>query len=457
MKKERTIYCCTECGHKEPKWLGQCRECSQWNTFRETQTYEQESLRFNFQRKEVVKASPLKDLVISEVPRLKTSINEFDRLLGGGIVKGSFTLVGGDPGIGKSTLLLQAAAAIANQGATVLYISAEESLEQTYLRAQRLGIKGDINLLVLSETNFSSIKKNIEEINPDIVIVDSIQIIYKNDIPSAPGSFVQVREVATEFMHLAKGRGISIFLIGHVTKTGEIAGPKVLEHLVDTVLYFEGEKQQNFRLLRVVKNRFGATDEVAVFQMTGYGLAEVGNPSQFFLEERTRECTGTVVVATLEGSRTFLVEVQALVTDTIFSTPSRRASGIDQNRLALLLAVLEKRVGYPLHSRDVFVSLAGGIKITECAIDLGVLLAIISSYSNKVIPSNVVAIGEVGLSGEIRGIPRIEARLKEAIHLGFKKFFIPKRNNEAILKEFSSKIDIVPIEVVEEAIDALFV
>jgi len=457
MRKERTIYSCTTCGHKEPRWVGQCRECANWNTFLESAAEDREPPRFNFQRKEVAKALPLKDLVISESPRIKTNLSEFDRLLGGGIVKGSFTLVGGDPGIGKSTLLLQAASAAAKQGVVVLYISAEESLEQTFLRAQRLGVTGNDNLLVLSETNFSAIKKNIEEIDPDIVIVDSIQIIYKNDIPSAPGSFVQVREVATEFMHLAKGRGISIFLIGHVTKTGEIAGPKMLEHLVDTVLYFEGEKQQNFRLLRVVKNRFGSTDEVAVFQMTGGGLVEVCNPSQFFLEERTKESTGSVIVATLEGSRTFLVEVQALVTDTVFATPSRRASGIDQNRLALLLAVLEKRVGYPLHSRDVFVSLAGGIRIAECAIDLGVILAIISSYSNRIIPSNVVAIGEVGLSGEIRGIPRIEGRLKEAIHLGFKKFFIPKRNSEAIMKEFSSKIQIIPLEVVEEAIDALFV
>lgn len=454
MKKEKSVYCCNDCGHREPKWVGQCRLCGNWNTFQKV-IEDRTPARFAFQKKEIAKALPLKDFVLTDMHRIKTHMAEFDRLLGGGIVKGSFTLVGGDPGIGKSTLLLQAAAEIAKQGLVVLYVSAEESVEQTYLRAKRLGIQ-EANLLVLSETSFSAVKNNIDEINPDVVIVDSIQIIYKNDIPSAPGSFVQVREVAVEFMHLAKGRGISIFLIGHVTKTGEIAGPKVLEHLVDTVLYFEGEKQQNFRMLRVVKNRFGSTDEVAVFQMTGGGLSEVQNPSQFFLEERMRETTGSVVVATLEGTRSFLVEVQALVTDTVFSTPSRRASGIDQNRLALLLAVLEKRLGYPLHSRDVFVSLAGGIKIVECAIDLGVVLAIISSYSNKIIPSDIVALGEVGLSGEIRGIPRIENRMKEAIHLGFKRFFIPKRNCEA-LKEYKDKVELIPLEVVEEAIDALII
>lgn len=414
----------------------------------------QETVRFSFQNKENNRALPLKNHQAAPVTRYHTNLPELDRLLGGGLVKGSLTLIGGDPGIGKSTLLLQAANQFAKQSITTLYVSGEESFDQTYLRATRLGIENE-KLFVLAETNFSQIKKSIEEIKPAIVIIDSIQILYKNDIPSAPGSFVQVRDLATEFMHLAKGRGISILLIGHVTKSGEIAGPKVLEHLVDTVLYFEGEKQQNFRLLRVVKNRFGSTDEVAVFQMTLHGLVEVHNPSQFFLEERSLEKSGSIIVATLEGTRTFLVEVQALVTDTIFATPSRRASGIDTTRLALLLAVMEKRAGFMLHNRDVFVSLAGGIRVQETAIDLGVLLAILSSFTNKIIPADMVAIGEVGLAGEIRSVPRIEGRLKEAIHLGFKRFFVPKKNIETLSADLTNKVQLIPIQGVEEAIGAL--
>lgn len=455
MRKDKKVWYCRECGHKESKWVGQCSTCSQWNSFDEAAEEIQEEQRFTFQKREGGnRALPLKNHTYTESVRYPTTLPEFDRLLGGGLVKGSLTLVGGDPGIGKSTLLLQAAHLLAKQGITTLYVSGEESFDQTYLRAQRLGVDSE-RLFVLAETNFSVIKKNIEEVKPSVVIVDSIQIVYKNDIPAAPGSIVQVRELAMEFMHLAKGRDISILLIGHVTKAGEIAGPKVLEHLVDTVLYFEGEKQQNFRLLKVVKNRFGSTDEVAVFQMTQSGLLEVNNPSQFFLEERSKEKSGSIIVATLEGSRSFLVEVQALVTDTIFSTPSRRASGIDSTRLALLLAVLEKRAGFMLHNRDVFVSLAGGIRVNETAIDLGVLLAVLSSYTNKVVPSDMVAVGEVGLAGEIRSVPRLEGRLKEAIHLGFKRFFVPKKNIESISPEISSKVQLHPIQGVEEAIGVL--
>jgi len=383
-----------------------------------------------------------------------TNIAEFDRLIGGGIIPGSLALVGGDPGIGKSTLLLQISNTIAMQGMTVLYVCGEESVAQTSMRAQRLGIDTD-NLLLLSETNFSRIKHHIETIKPDVIIVDSIQIIYKSEIPSAPGSVTQVRETAMEFMHISKGYGIATFLIGHVTKSGEIAGPRILEHIVDTVLYFEGDKQHNYRLMRVVKNRFGPTDEIAVFQMTNQGLSEVTNPSEIFLEERRKETTGSVIIPTIEGSRPILVEVQALVTNTVYSTPSRRCAGLDQNRLALLLAVLEKRVGFKLHNRDVFVSIAGGIRILEPAIDLGILLAIASSFCNKVVNAETVVIGEVGLGGEIRSVPRIATRIKESINMGFKQCLIPSRNTEGITEDTKQLIAISDVDTVEKAISMI--
>jgi DNA repair protein RadA/Sms len=307
----------------------------------------------------------------------------------------------------------------------------------------------------LCETNFPLIKAQIDQINPDVLIIDSIQIVYKSELTSAPGSVSQVRETATEFMHLAKGRNLATFLIGHVTKSGEIAGPRVLEHLVDTVLYFEGDKQHHYRMIRVVKNRFGPTDEIAVFQMKEMGLIEVPNPSEIFLEERRKEVIGSVIIPTIEGSRSFLVEVQALVTDTVFSTPSRRCTGLDQNRLALLLAVLEKRMGYQLHSCDVFVSVAGGLRIVEPAIDLGVLLAAASSLRNCIIDPETIVVGEVGLGGEIRSVSRIESRLKEAIHMGFKRCFIPKRNLNGIPESMRKQIEIHGVEIVEEAVDGV--
>jgi DNA repair protein RadA/Sms len=348
--------------------------------------------------------------------------------------------------------MLQVSNALAKQGLIVLYVCGEESVEQTSMRAHRLGIDSD-NLLLLSETNFSLIKAQIDNINPNILIVDSIQIVYKSEITSAPGSVSQVRETATEFMHIAKGRGIATFLIGHVTKSGEIAGPRVLEHLVDAVLYFEGDKQHNYRMIRVVKNRFGPTDEIAVFQMQSQGLTEVPNPSQIFLEERMKGVIGSVVIPTIEGTRPILIEAQALVTDTVFSTPSRRCTGLDQNRLALLLAVLEKRLGYRLHTCDVFVSLAGGMRILEPGIDLGVLLAVASSMRNRMIDSETAIVGEVGLGGEIRSVTRVESRIKEAINMGFRCCLVPKRNLKGIADELKKKIKIIGIEVVEEAVD----
>lgn len=456
MAKQKNVWYCSDCGQKQLKWVGQCPSCNQWNTYQEE--VEMSSLPRRFEAQAGTHASrpiKLKEINLQATPRILTHIHECDRLFGGGIVPGSLTLVGGDPGIGKSTLLLQLSDALAKQGLIVLYVCGEESVEQTSLRAHRLNIQTD-NLLLLCETNFSIIKSHIDQINPAIVIVDSIQIVYKSEITSAPGSVSQVRETTTEFMHLAKGRGIAIFLIGHVTKSGEIAGPRVLEHLVDTVLYFEGDKQHHYRMIRVVKNRFGPTDEIAVFQMKQIGLVEVPNPSEIFLEERCKEMVGSVIIPTLEGSRPILVEVQALVTETVFSTPSRRCTGLDHNRLALLLAVLEKRMGYHLHRCDVFVSVAGGLRILEPAIDLGVLLATASSMQNRLLDPDTTVVGEVGLGGEIRSVSRIESRLKEAIHMGFQRCIIPKRNLKGIAEELRKKIKIHGVEFVEEAVNAVF-
>jgi DNA repair protein RadA/Sms len=455
MGKTKTVWYCSECGHKQAKWAGQCPVCNLWNTINEE--IEMASLPKRFESQSSTSSRPvrLNEINLKATPRIITQMGECDRLFGGGIVPGSLTLVGGDPGIGKSTLLLQFSYALAKQGLLVLYVCGEESVEQTSLRAQRLGIVTD-NLLLLCETNFTLIKNHIDQINPNILIVDSIQIVYKSEISSAPGSVTQVRETTTEFMHIAKGKGIATFLIGHVTKTGEIAGPRVLEHLVDTVLYFEGDKQHHYRMIRVVKNRFGPTDEIAVFQMKQSGLVEVPNPSEIFLEERRKEVIGSVIIPTLEGTRPILVEVQALVTDTVFSTPSRRCTGLDQNRLALLLAVLEKRMGFQMHKCDVFVSVAGGLKISEPAIDLGILLASASSMYNRILDPETTIVGEVGLGGEVRSVPRIESRLKEAIHMGFQSCIIPKRNLKGISEEISSKIKILGVEFVEEAIHAVF-
>lgn len=455
MAKAKTVWYCSECGHKQVKWAGQCPACTQWNTLQEE--VEVDALPPRFAAQSVHSSSRpvrLKEINLLETPRILTKMGECDRLIGGGIVPGSFTLVGGDPGIGKSTLLLQLSHALAQQGLLVLYVCGEESVQQTSMRAQRLGIQTD-NLLLLCETNFALIKNHIDQINPNVLIVDSIQIVYKSEISSAPGSVTQVRETATEFMHIAKGKNIATFLIGHVTKTGEIAGPRVLEHLVDTVLYFEGDKQNHYRMIRVVKNRFGPTDEIAVFQMNHNGLKEVPNPSEIFLEERRKEVIGSVIVPTLEGSRPILIEIQALVTDTVFSTPSRRSTGLDQNRLALLLAVLEKRMGYQLHKCDVFVAVAGGLKIIEPAIDLGIIVATASSLFNRILDPETIVIGEVGLGGEIRSVSRVESRLKEGIQMGFKKCVIPKRNIKGISEEIRSKIEITGVEFVEEAVRAL--
>ncbi len=453
MSKQKQIWSCKECGHKQLKWAGNCSVCQKWNTFAEEIEFEEKPRRFEALRKEIAQPRRLSEIDGAQFQRFSTQMPELDRLLGGGIVAGSLTLIGGDPGIGKSTLLLQVAEKLAQQGLVVLYICGEESAEQTSLRAARLNISSE-QLYLLSETLFSHIKAHVDRLKPDILIVDSIQILYKSEIPSSPGSVSQVRELATEFMHLSKGLGISTFLIGHVTKSGEIAGPRVLEHIVDTVLEFEGDRQHGYRMLRAMKNRFGPTDDIALFQMGMEGLSEVKNPSILFLQERAKESAGSAIIPTIEGTRAILIEVQALVAASAFATSTRRSTGLDQNRLALLLAVLEKRVGYQLHHCDVFVSVAGGMKIVEPAIDLGILMAIASSFCNKPIDPEMVILGEVGLGGEVRSVPRIESRIKEAIHMGFRQCLLPKRNLRGLSQELFQKISLHGIDMVDEAIHA---
>lgn len=428
--------------------------CQKWNTFSQEIEIDDKYKRFEPSSKPTAQPVRVREVADGELHRISTGMAECDRLLGGGIVSGSLTLVAGDPGIGKSTLMLQMAQGIAARQLTVLYVCGEESVEQTSMRARRLNVDND-RLYLLSETVFSHIKAHVETLKPDVMIVDSIQILYKSELPSSPGSVSQVRELATEFMHLAKGLGIATFLIGHVTKSGEIAGPRVLEHLVDTVLEFEGDRQHGYRLLRAIKNRFGPTDDIALFQMMGQGLSEVSNPSILFLEERMKEVAGSVIVPTIEGTRALLIEIQALVASSAFPTSSRKSTGLDQNRLALLLAVLEKRMGYPLHHSDVFVSIAGGLKIIEPAIDLGVLIAMASSFCNRPIDAETVVIGEVGLSGEVRRVPRIENRIKEAIHMGFSRCIIPQRNLKGIGEGLAQKITLVGVDMVEDAIHEL--
>ncbi|MCI0381786.1 MAG: DNA repair protein RadA [Chlamydiae bacterium] len=454
MGKQKLLWCCKECGHTQIKWTGSCSACQKWNTFIQEVEFDEKADRFFSLKQEISKAFRITEVKPGNFSRIFTGIAEFDRLLGGGLVIGSLSLIGGDPGIGKSTLMLHISENLSKQGLTVLYVCGEESVEQTFLRAQRIGAKSE-KLYLLSETLFSRIKQHVEEIKPDILIVDSIQILYKEEIPSSPGSVTQVREIAMELMHLSKQWNISTFMIGHVTKSGEIAGPKVLEHIVDTVLDFEGDRQHGFRILRAVKNRFGPTDEIAIFQMNATGLSEVENPSLLFLQERMQDSAGSAIIPTIEGSRALLIEVQALVAKSTFSTSSRRSSGLDQNRLALLLAVLEKRMGYMLYNADVFVSIAGGLKIFEPAIDLGILLAISSSFCNRCIDAKTVLIGEVGLGGEVRSVPRIESRIKEAINMGFQTCLLPKRNLAGLSKELCKKIDLQGIDFVEDAVHLL--
>lgn len=452
--KTKIVYRCQECGYVSIKWLGKCPDCSGWNTFLE----EKEAPEIGQGARRILQFSSeiltLDGISMETEGRCPIGINEFDRMLGGGIVPGSIILIGGPPGIGKSTLLLQAAAKIVSSRNT-LYISGEESLQQIKLRALRLGIDSVKikNLYFLSETNLENILEAVNKINPQFLIIDSIQTMYRSDFPSAPGTVTQVRECAAELVNLAKTRGLSVFLLGHVTKEGAIAGPRILEHLVDTVLYFEPEKQYTYRILRAYKNRFGPTNEIGIFEMKTDGLYEVPNPSNIFLEERAMLTPGTVVTAVLEGTRPLLLEVQALVSKANFSLPRRMVQGLDYNRVMMLIAILEKRFNYPLGNQDIFVNIVGGIKVKETAVDLSVALSIASALLNFVFPADTVIMGEVGLTGEVRSIGQIDLRIREAEKLGFKRCFIPEYNSRNLKEKF--KLETIGISRVEEAIKYL--
>lgn len=448
--KAKTIFVCNECGYESAKWMGKCPACNSWNTFFE----EKISTKVESGKKEKIiqeVPKPLNSFVGQDAQRTSTGYAELDRVLGGGLVKGSLVLVGGEPGIGKSTLILQLCDKVKGEG-KVLYVSGEESAEQIKLRADRLNIKND-DILFLGETDIDIIDQNIEELNPKLVIIDSMQTMYSEDISSAPGSVSQVREITSRIMKICKSRKITTIIIGHVTKDGNIAGPRVLEHMVDTVLYIEGERYFSYRMIRGVKNRFGSTNEVGMFEMQEKGMVEITNPSSILISEREDNPSGSVVVATVEGTRPLLVELQALVTQSVFGLPRRTANGIDYNRLTLLVAVMEKKAGFMLGNQDVYLNVVGGLKVNEPALDLGIILATASSFKNVSIPKGVIALGEVGLTGEVRTINMMEKRLKEAERLGFKKCIIPE-NNKKLLKE-SYKLDIIGVKNINEAMKAI--
>lgn len=433
--KLKSVFFCTECGYESAKWMGQCPGCKAWNTFSEeivkkasTKNVSSAHLKSSTDDNSIVSVSQVES---KEEERIKTNIEEFDRVLGGGIVWGSLTLIGGDPGIGKSTLLLQACKNLGDDGHSILYISGEESLKQIKLRADRIGSFSD-TVKLYTETDLEKIQSVIESRKPEIVVIDSIQTMYLEEVTSAPGSVSQVREATGILMRIAKDLGVSIFIVGHVTKDGNVAGPKILEHMVDTVLYFEGDRHASYRMLRGVKNRFGSTNEIGVFEMRENGLAEVLNPSEFMLSGRASGVSGSVVSCSMEGTRPLFVEIQALVTETSFGIPRRQSTGIDYNRVNLLIAVLEKRMGLPLGNCDAYVNVAGGIKISEPSVDLGLVIALISGYGNKPVPEDLVAFGEVGLAGEVRFVSQTEARVKEAVKLGFKTIVLPGASKKTI-------------------------
>lgn len=431
-KGKSTIFFCQECGYESPKWMGQCPSCRAWNSLVEEPAAPAPSGKTErgTRRRETAALSSLHEIATSEEERIHTGLLELDRVLGGGIVPGSLILVGGDPGIGKSTLLLQICRTLA-EGRKVIYISGEESLRQIKLRADRLGSFPD-RLLLLCETNLEVIEATIEKEKPAIVMIDSIQTMYKEDISSAPGSVSQVRESTASLMRIAKGMGISVFIVGHVTKEGVVAGPRVLEHMVDTVLYFEGDRYAAYRILRAVKNRFGSTNEIGVFEMRENGLAEVKNPSEYMLNGKPQGASGSVVTCSMEGSRPILLEVQALVCRTNFGMPRRTAAGTDYNRVNLLMAVLEKRAGIHLSDCDAYVNIAGGMKMNEPSLDLGIVMALASSSRDKALDEGTIVFGEVGLSGEIRGVSMAKQRIQEAKKLGFRKCIMPKVSIEGV-------------------------
>lgn len=429
-KAKKTAYFCKECGMESSKWLGQCPGCGAWGSFVEEPVV-RTSTGKAVVHKESRQPSKLSEVEFSEDTRIASGIEELDRVLGGGIVVGSLVLVGGDPGIGKSTLLLQMCQKLVQQGKKVLYVSGEESEKQIKMRAERLGVFQS-DLLVMSETDLDIVAETITRSTPDVVIIDSIQTMYREEIGSAPGSVGQVRETTSTLLRLAKGMSISIFIVGHVTKEGVVAGPRVLEHMVDTVLYFEGDGGASYRFLRGVKNRFGSTNEVGVFEMRGSGLVEVANPSEFMLQGKPEDAPGSVVACSMEGTRPILVEVQGLVCQTNFNYPKRTAAGIDFNRVNLLLAVLEKRLGVRMSDMDAYINVAGGMRLNEPAVDMGIVLAILSSYRNQVIDGRTICFGEIGLVGEVRAVSMAEARVQEAAKLGFERCILPEVNRRQL-------------------------
>jgi DNA repair protein RadA/Sms len=452
LKKPETIFACQNCGHQSRKWLGKCPECGEWNSLVEERVQDPKRTRHSFRAREV-EAIPYSEIESQDDVRITSGVTEFDRVLGGGIVPGTLVLIGGDPGIGKSTLLLQVADSLGSNGRVVLYVSGEESERQIKLRGERLKVAAT-NLYLLPETMLENIFHEVDRLNPGAIVVDSIQTVYSAVIESAPGSVSQVREVANQFLMLAKNRSVPVFLIGHITKDGSIAGPKALEHIVDTVLYFEGERHHNHRIVRATKNRFGAANEVGVFEMTGAGLLPVANPSQMFLQERPENVAGSVVSACMEGTRPLLVEIQALVSGSKYGTGRRMTQGVDQNRVALLIAMLEKRVGLQMLGDDVFVNIAGGLEVDEPAVDLGVVAAIASSFKSMPIDPHTAVFGEIGLTGEVRGTMQAAARAREAQALGFKRIVMPGSNTTGLERLLGLKV--VGVKSVDEALEELF-
>lgn len=450
-KKNSTVFFCQECGHESSKWMGQCPACKKWNTFVEEKVSVTGGSKITPFR-EAAKPVEIGSISMQEEERMHTGIAELDRVLGGGIMPGSLTLVGGDPGIGKSTLLLQMCRLLANAGRQVLYISGEESLKQIKLRAIRIGEFQD-TMFLLCETNLSVVEETIRHTKPEVVIVDSIQTMYQEAVTSTPGSVSQVREATNVFLQLAKGLGISIFIVGHVTKEGTVAGPRVLEHMVDTVLYFEGDRYASYRILRGVKNRFGSTNEIGVFEMRREGLIEVENPSEYMLSGKPIGASGSVVVCSVEGTRPILIEIQALVCRTNFGIPRRQTTGTDFNRVNLLMAVLEKRLGLQIGDFDAYVNIAGGMKINEPAIDLGLILAIVSSFKNRPVDEKMIVFGEVGLSGEVRAVTMAQQRVQEARKLGYETVVLPRVNLEGM--DPVDGIKVIGVGGIGEAIDVI--
>lgn len=454
MAKIKTSYICSECGFESPKWYGKCPSCGEWNTLNEELNSQQTKNSFSNSFSTVNQVLALDDICGENDERIPTKIEEFDRVLGGGIIKGSLVLLSGDPGIGKSTILLQICQNLGSKGQKILYVSGEESANQIKLRAVRIGVTTK-NLFILSQTDLATIVECIKAEKPDIVIIDSIQTMVYEQVNSSAGSITQVRECTNVFMHTAKGLGIPIFIVGHVNKDGAIAGPKVLEHIVDTVLYFEGERNYSYRILRGVKNRFGSTNEIGVFEMTADGLKEVLNPSLMMISGRPKNTSGTCVACVMEGTRPILAEVQGLVCATGFGTPRRMSTGFDYNRMSMLLAVLEKRAGYFFNNMDAYVNVVGGLKLDEPAADLTVALALVSSLKDKAVDDKTIAFGEVGLAGEIRAVNNCEQRIAEAKRLGFERCIIPFHNYKSITNSLKSTFDIIPVRNIREAFSAL--